>query len=84
MHSNLAYGSINATETHEADCVNHLVAAINKETQTIDAIFNDKTWTVQIFTEGYSLRLIGPAYRIVKFNKANDARCMFDHLATNN
>jgi len=80
----LAYHWIEASETHDADAVNHFTAAVNKATGTIDAIYNDKTWTCQIFTDGYQQVKLGSGYRKVKYNKANDARCIFKHLTTTN
>lgn len=70
------YHEINATGTYQADYVNHYTAAINKATDEMEAVYNSKTRTVQVFTEGYEV--LG-GYKPVKANSRNDARPMFTY-----
>ena len=59
---------------HQVEMVNHFIAVIDCD--TIVAIYNDKTNTVQVYAAHAPLH----THRVVQFNKANDARCMFSHI----
>jgi hypothetical protein len=73
------FHEITATGAYHADCVNHYTAAINKTTNEMEAVYNDKTRTVQVFTDGYEV--LGN-YKPVKANSRNDARPMFTYSYT--